>query len=213
MFKSVGLIRTVVSRIVRAERLALQDYEQGRTQQEPQITDRLIAYIQLNLNGKRFSGIDWKAVTLPDRGPRSAESQLGADLLCALELRLNGFSVSKGFLVQAKKIEPSHPFRAQDYQELKAQCEKMLDISGASFVFLYSLQSGIRVVPAISIVGARSCNPHELESISLGECFMVHFECFLGDRRLAPAVGKTLQHLLEEKRAKRVLLISGTEAD
>jgi hypothetical protein len=207
MFKNKNLVRRAANKIAAAGRMALQDLEHGRALQEPPVTDRLIAYIQYKLNDKSISGVQWHALTLPDRGPNSAESQLGADLLSVVQFDLPDFKVAKGFLAQAKLVEPSSGFTSQDSHKLKDQCEKMLAVSPASFVFLYSLQSGILVVPAIEVLAARSCNPHELTSYTLARFFTEHFECFIGDRKFAQASRHQLDVLREEYRARRVLLI------
>ena len=207
MFKNKQLVKKAVSKIAIAARLALQDLEQGRAQQEPAITDRFIAYAQMQLNGQSLAGVRWTAVTLPDRGPNSAESQIGADLLSVVRFELPDFSVTKGFLAQAKLVEPTSSFSASESKSLKVQCEKMLLVSPASFVFLYSLQSGVQVIPAIEVVGARDCNPHELTARSIPQFFTEHFECFIGDRKFAAADKKQLDSLREEFHARRVLAL------
>jgi hypothetical protein len=207
VFKNKQLVRKAVNKIAAAARQALQDLEDGRVQQEPAFTDRFIAYVQSQLHGRSLAGVCWSAVTLPDRGRNSAESQLGADLLSVVRFDLPGFSVTKGFLAQAKLVEPATSFSTAESQKLKEQCEKMLAVSPASFVFLYSLQSGVQVVPAIEVVGARDCNPHELTTRSIPQFFTEHFECFIGDRRFSAADGRQLEILREEYRARRVLAL------
>lgn len=207
MFNNKQLVSQAVNKIALAARHALDDLALGRVQQEPALTDRFVAYVQSELNGRSLAGIQWSAVTLPDRGANSAESQIGADLLSVVQFNLPGFAVTKGFLAQAKLVEPSTTFPGTESQRLRNQCDKMLDVSPASYVFLYSEHSGIRVVPAIELTGSRDCNPHELTSRSISQFFTEHFECFIGDRRFREATRKGLDILREEYRARKVLFL------
>lgn len=79
-----------------------------------------------------------------------------------LDVEMEGFSTRKGFLAQAKRVEPSGKFAASEAFRLREQCDKMLRHTSDSFVFLYSAHSGVTVVPAVEVIGARDCNPHEL---------------------------------------------------
>ena len=106
---------------------------------------------------------------MTDRGRGSQESVFGADFMAALELSLDGYQVAKGFLAQSKFVEPSQTFSKREVTRLKDQCKQMLSFSPASFVFLYSQQSGIVVVPATEILASRDCNPHELTSKKNGK--------------------------------------------
>lgn len=67
------------------------------------------------------------------------------------------------------------------WEGLKEQCNKMLDLSPDSYVFLYSRKS-ISVVPAVSVVGADKWIPHDLSSRSITRFYEEHFQCFIGDR-------------------------------
>lgn len=213
MFKNRELVKKAVNKIAAAARDALKDLQDGRVQQEPAFTDRFIAYIQTNLHGRTLAGVIWSAVTLPDRGPNSAESQLGADLLSVVRFDLADFKVAKGFLAQAKLVEPTAKFSSVESSTLKSQCDKMLAVSPASFVFLYSLHSGVLVVPAIEVVSARDCNPHELTPKTIPQFFTDHFECFIGDRRFSAATGEQLETLRADYRARKVLAMTGRSGE
>jgi hypothetical protein len=98
----------------------------------------------------------------------------------------------------------------------------MLSFSPASFVFLYSQQSGIVVVPAAEVLASRNCNPHELTSKKMASFYREHFECFIGDREISKTTPQGLNELrqrqeLNELRqryeAKRLVLLSGSEGD
>jgi hypothetical protein len=164
MFANKKLISSLVSKIGKIEKETLTALRNGRIEQEQAITDRLLGVMEYVLNGETTAGVKWTVKTLTDRGRGSQESEFGADFLAALELSLDGYQVAKGFLAQSKLVEPSQNFGSNEVKRLKEQCEKMLSHSSASFVFLYSQQSGIVVVPAIKVIAARNCNPHELIS-------------------------------------------------
>lgn len=152
------------------------------------------------------------AKTLTDRGPGSQESQFGADFMAVFRASLPDFEVAKGFLAQSKLIEPGETFTTADAKKLKQQCEKMLEHSPASFVFLYSQQSGIVVVPAGEVLAARDCNPHELTALSMGKFYEEHFECFIGDHSIKADV--TLRSCINSfiSHARSVTLVMQAES-
>jgi len=210
MFQNKKLVSRVVANINKAAVVTMEDLAEGRVAQEPAFTDRLLANIQVLLDGKNIGGVKWRAKTLSDRGKGSEESRYGADFLGSLVLELGEFSVSKGFLAQAKLTEPSQSFAARDFKDLKGQCEKMLNLSSASYVFLYSQQSGIQVVPAIEVASARSCNPHELTGKAITAFFKDHLECFIGDTRIKSASADTLEELKKTYGARAAIQLHGT---
>ncbi|MFZ2448018.1 MAG: hypothetical protein WAW37_16800 [Syntrophobacteraceae bacterium] len=144
---------------------------------------------------------------LTDRGKGAQEREYGADFLGVLDINLSDFSVKKGFLSQAKIIEPDRVFPRREYERMHQQCEEMLWITPDAFVFIYSTQ-GIRVIPAISIVSATHCNPHELYSRSLARFFEEHFQSFIGDRRLGAPNIDVLEVVQREYRARAALYLS-----
>ena len=209
MFKNQKLVRDVTARINRAANNTLKAIAVGRAQLEPQVTDRLLGAIEQELDGTFIGGIVWVAKTLTDMVKNSQEGEFGADFMGVLSLELNDFEARKGFLSQAKLIEPSQSFRIAESKRLKGQCEKMLKFSTESFVFLYSQQSGIRIVPAVDVVGARDCNPHELTSKSITEFFKDHLECFIGDRAIQSATPEGLAELRAQYQARTGIFLGG----
>ncbi len=209
MFRNQKLVRAVTGRINRAARNTLRALASGRVQLEPQVTDRLLGAIEQEMDGRFIGGVQWVAKTLTDRVKKSQESEFGADFMGVLSLDLNDFRTNKGFLSQAKLVEPSQSFSAAESKRLKVQCEKMLGFSPESFVFLYSQQSGIRIVSAIDILGARNCNPHELTSKSISEFFKDHLECFVGDRAIQSASPEGLAELRARYQARTGIFLAG----
>ncbi|MBD2131115.1 hypothetical protein H6F47_01210 [Sphaerospermopsis sp. FACHB-1094] len=129
MFNNKKLVKSLVKKIAQVERETLEAFRDGRVEQEPALTDRLLGKMESVLNNKRIAGIKWTVKTLTDRGGRSQESIFGADFMAALELSMDGFHIRKGFLVQSKLVEPSHTFTKREFAILKDQCKKMLDFS------------------------------------------------------------------------------------
>ena len=213
MFTNKRLVNSLVKKIGQVELETLDALREGRVEQEPALTDRLLGSMEGVLNNKRVAGVKWTVKTLTDRGGGSQESVFGADFMAALELSLDGYNVRKGFLVQSKLVEPSQNFSQAEFARLKDQCKKMLAFSPASFVFLYSQQSGIVVVPATEILASRDCNPHELTSKKMVNFYREHFECFIGDRGIHRANPQGLEDLRQRYEAQRLVLLYGSEGD
>lgn len=209
MFRNSKIASQLAAKIAKAAQEATDSYRSLLVEQEPQITDRFLGICQHSINGARIGGVQWTAKTFTDRGAGSQEREYGADFLCSYELQMPTFKVAKGFLAQAKRIEPSDYFSPKDFGDMQSQCEKMLSISPSSFVFLYSRQNGVQVVPALSVVAARPCNPHELTAVAVRPFFTDHFECFIGDRGLAITSADGVPGLLAEMRARAALALIG----
>ena len=184
----------------------MEDFTDGLVGQEPHLTDRMLGRIAQSLDGYRTKGVIWTAKTLTDHGPNTEEKKYGADFVGVLEIDIPGYKVKKGFLAQAK-LAKSGKMRADEFRRMIAQCEQMLNLSPSSFVFLYSLD-GIRVIPAIAIVGAVdpeiAFNPEGLYSRKLQTFYEEHFECFIGDRRISEPSERTLADL----RARYLLFLA-----
>ena len=125
-----------------------------------------------------------------------------------LNIALPEFAVSKGFLAQAKLIRKGG---SGDLKELRQQCKKMLVLSPDSFVFLYG-QDGVRVVPAIAVVGAK-VDPVLLYSRSAQRFFEEHFECFIGDGNIKSATPTTLDSMRKRFEARSAIEIRAVLAD
>jgi hypothetical protein len=147
-------------------------------------------------------GIRWSAKTLTDRGRGSQESQYGADFMGVLNIALPEFTVSKGFLAQAKLIRNDV---VGDDIKLRQQCEKMLNLSPDSFVFLY-WPTAVRVVPAVSVLGCR-VDPVHLYSRSAQRFFEEHLQCFIGDRNIQSPTPMTLDAIRARFVARSAILL------
>ena len=225
MIRRLKSVRRIAREISSAADGALDSYREGRVEEEPQLTDRILGAIEdrvlirqlvaygdlarempdpdspLSLTkpviAKRpRGGIVWKARTLrTGRGVAAEEKRHGADLMGILDLALPDYSATKGFLAQAKKAEPGQRFSKRDWGRLRSQCEKMLLRTPASFVWVYSRSEGIRIFSANSVLGLESRCIFDLYSRSVSSFFENHIECFIGDRRLDSTNIETLDAL------------------
>jgi hypothetical protein len=209
MFANRELVRKVVNRVRAAARETVDDLIATRVEHETQFTDRFLGNLRHQLNGKTIAGVQWRVKTLTDRVKKGQEQEFGADFMGALDVEIEEFSAKKGFLAQAKRLEPSAKFPASEASRLRQQCDKMLSHTPDSFVFLYSAQSGVTVVPAIAVVGARDCNPHELTSKPVAEFFGDHLECFIGDPKIQSADIRQLDALRANLAARTAFTLQG----
>lgn len=188
MISSYGIIRKSASQVAQAANRVCDVLAEGRIEQEPDFTSRMLGAIEEAMNNFSVKGVRWTAKTLTDRGPGAQEKQYGADFIGVLEISLPGYEVRKGFLAQAKLIEPNKRMASRDFHRMASQCERMLRLSPDSFVFLYSKQ-GVSVVPAISIVSVATSmpftNPYRLYPRGIATFYQEHFASFIGDRNIS----------------------------
>jgi hypothetical protein len=212
LIRRYAAIRAAAARVAQAANSTTDAFVTGRVEQEPAFTERMLGRIEQAMDGFERHGVQWRAKTLTDRGRGSQERRFGADFMGVLNIRLEDYVLDKGFLVQAKLIEPTATMSRAELARMSQQCEIMLSMSPDSFVFLYARQ-GISVVPAISVVAAIGArNPHELYSRSVSRFFEEHFESFVGDRRLSAPDIKSLESIRLAFAARSLLNLSLTEA-
>lgn len=206
-----GLVRAVARRINNAAEITVHDLDQGEIQQEPSMTDRLLGGIRNAIDGYRSKGVTWRAITLTDRGRGAQERKYGADFAGVLSVDLPDFRVDKGFLAQAKLIR-NNGMPMGEFHRMVDQCEQMLRLSSASFVFLYT-RTGIRIVPAISVIGASNpdfiLDTSTLYSRSLSKFYEDHLECFLGDRN----INEPTEAMLERLDTNSLLYIAARQSE
>ena len=198
-------IREVASRIAGATDHSVEALREGRVEHEPAITDRMLGAIEMSLHQAEIRGIRWQAKTLTDRGSRAQEAQYGADFMGVLNIDLPDFKVSKGFLAQAKLVRGQS---VGSLVELRDQCDKMLDLSADSFVFLYSGE-GVTVVPALSVV-ASTQSPLSLYNRSVQRFFEEHLMCFIGDRSIQSPTPESLAALRDRFNARSLFLFQAS---
>ncbi len=199
-------VREVAAHIGSAIDHSVEALAEGRVQQEPAMTDRMLGAIEESLRTFSAHGIAWHALTLTDHGRGAQESQFGADFLGVLNVELPDYQVSKGFLAQAKLVRKSG---VDDLERLQEQCRKMLRFTPDSFVFLYG-KRGVRVVSAIAVIGC-SLSPLELYHQSAKRFLIEHLKCFIGDRRIQTATPRGLAELRQQTDARSAYMILGRQ--
>ena len=201
-----AFIRNAARRIAVAADAAVSDLTEGLVEQEPQLTDRMLGRIAASMQGYESKGVRWKARTLPDRGPGAEEKVFGADFVGVLDMDIPGFKVKKGFLAQAKLLRPNGMSK-REFRRMVDQCNQMLDLSPASYVFVQSTD-GIRVLPATAVVGTSTAklafDAGAHYSRRLSRFYEDHFECFIGDSKINEPTRETLDNL----RARSLLELS-----
>jgi len=233
-----GTVQRVVATLEAAEGMTIRSFQEGRIETEPTFTDRFLGAVEMAFGETvRVRDYKFKARTLRDRGPGAPENEFGADLCGVLDIDIEHFKLSKGFLAQAKIAgkeevsitkEPLDALNVQvtrensDYPKVQVrlsgkpndkkprlltQCEHMLEITPDSYVFIYSLE-GILVVPASTITNMSfERKPQPVYSKTLSQFFRDFLMSFIGDLRLKAYDDETLRELRNSTRANTALLL------
>lgn len=184
MLKNRYILKSVADVVTKAAKQTIEDLRDGYVEHEAHVTGLLLANLQNQLDGKTLKGIHWKAKTFTDRGRQSQESEFGADFLGVLTLDLLGLCITKGFFAQAKLIRHSRKWaNASEFKRLQKQCQKMLNVTLDSFVFIYS-KRGIKIVPALSVLGTSAENMNSLSNRTIGRFFTEYVKCSVGDPKI-----------------------------
>ena len=199
VLKPLRSVRTIAREFDLVANRAFDAYREDRVMEEPQVTDRILGAIEVSIQNRQFGGVVWKARTLKTSGKGAEEKRHGADLMGVLDINLPFFKVKKGFLAQAKRAEPDGRFSLQEWKRLLFQCEKMLERTPDSFVWIYSKREGIRIFSANSVLGLgmTSRNVFDLYHHSVSSFFESHLECFIGDPLLNSTNIETLDTLAD----------------
>lgn len=192
---TVAAIQIEVTRVVRSRDV----------REEEDYTSRLLAAIESGLARVGADALEWTSAVLRKQ---TEEPRLGADFAGVLRIRHQGYDVGKGFLVQSKLVGRG---KSLDKRRLLAQSRAMLNVTPASYVFLYG-RDGITVVPAIAVVAAGG-DPRGLSSWDYTTFFLEHFRCFVGDASLRPTQNQTLGEFLESLPARRLAYMDLRSAD
>jgi hypothetical protein len=148
----------------------------GGIREEEDFTSQMLSAVRSGLVRVRLDGFQWDSSVVKKQ---TEEPKIGADFAGVLRVRRDGYQVDKGFLAQAKL---AGPHKRIVKSKLLVQAEAMLEISAASFVFLYR-PTGVSVVPAISVVANRG-EPRDLIEWNFGDFLLEHFRSLR--RRSAP---------------------------
>jgi hypothetical protein len=177
-----------------------------------EITLHLLEDIQHRLNGRQIKDVKFSVYVYRKR---SEEPYVGADLAGVLEMNLDGVSITKTYLAQAKVGKIVKGSFKDDYVVAKdsrvlGQAYDMLRITPSSYIFLYSAK-GIEVVPAqeVRLANSNTISTQRFYTRTLGSFYEEFFKCFIGDNKLTPyPIKKTdLEYFAQEVNVKNVLII------
>jgi hypothetical protein len=163
-------------------------YRQGHVRDEDDITGVLVGSLQTTLEHSSIEGVDLTVAILRHRGGVAAEERrYGADMLLHVTVDTSTQEFSKGVLVQAKKSSSSDYWSSRIRSELNDQCNRMLNVTPAAFVFNYSVY-GMRCGAASRVVGARG--PQSVRYLcgwTPYRFFLEFFRCPIGDPKITSA--------------------------
>ena len=197
-------LKAVAKEVGDAAESVIEAYRAGRIGDEEDITARMVQAIEDAVRPvrrrRRAAGsnvsVSWTAKTLrTGRGVAAEEGRHGADLLAVAEINYAGSVVTKGFLGQAKRVEPGAILVQSEWERLQAQVRLMLELTPDAFVLLYSKHYGVRFVSALTVAQVGRRDLFELSAQTLREFFEWHLACFIGDRTLDEPHIRTLDDL------------------
>lgn len=201
----------------RAAEKTLALWREGRRTEEPEINSAFIDSLESELDGRHVGGVRVGTWIYKSRARGRGEKLTGADFGNLLDINFDSFRVQKAFLGQAKKVPAGQDAIARLLRDrgLAAQCRKMLDITPASFVFIYT-RDEVTVVPAVDVYSLLSCaRPRPrvmLHGKRVGSFYAEYFKTFIGDHRIVEAIGdaRALAEFSERYAVPRVQYISLT---
>lgn len=212
MFVIDGIVKLLGDLVKKAEHKIIEEIKNGEVEDEPSITNRFIERTKTYLEESEGKLVkhNLHIRTLLDRGPKAPEREFGADICGVLDVELDDYYTnSKGFLAQAKceseyvKVDmaPRGIIRvnfnpSREFNRLKEQVNRMLEITPDSFVFIYSTK-GFVVVPASSVRGLSSETGGVVYGKPIANFFKEFLMCFIGDHRLTATDNETLRELRE----------------
>jgi hypothetical protein len=162
---------------------AMEPIRRGRHVDEDDLTGILVGRIGAALDGE-IGGLKWRCSILRHRrGSAAEEKRFGADLLMHVVMETPSQTYSKGVLIQAKKIGPDRNMTGREKQELTEQCQRMLAVTPATFVFDYG-KGLVRCGPASRIVGASSHDLYKTCGWTSYRFFLEYFRSPIGDPRI-----------------------------
>jgi hypothetical protein len=173
-------------RASRATDRTMKDYRLRYVHDEDDVTGYLLGALRTELSGA-IVHLYWSAAILRHRkGVAAEEKRFGADILIHVSLETETLKYSKGVLVQAKRLERTTYLFRREYETLIDQCNKMLAVTPAAFVFAYAY-SGMRCGSATAIAGSTSHTPYEQCVWTSYRFYRELFLCPIGDPKITSA--------------------------
>jgi hypothetical protein len=209
-----GKVSQAIDRVV-------EDYAAGDAVHENPFSGQLTGRVKETLREFETSGVRWqvdsasdkgrarlRARQLTSQGADTEESRFGADIIFCLDIGLSDYNAKKGFLVQSKRLEPGTHLNKVTSDELREQCSKMLAVTPASMVFLYSSR-GVHVVPATAVAASTTYDIYTLPTYAMRVLFDDFAMCWFGDPLLQATDPASLERLRALAEAREALLFKG----
>lgn len=210
-------------RLAKATQRVVADYQEGDVVGEEPFSDQLCGRLKETLEDFETPNVRWQVdVAVGGEGAarlrmrtlnkRTEEPRFGADLVMVLDLKLKDYTIRKGLLAQAKRLEPGKNMKTADWMKLRDQCADMLEITPASMVFLYS-KSGITPISATAAVAYGQRDLHELETYSMEVFFRDFAICWIGDPHIQASDPASLEALRLVTGARAAVRFVGVDRD
>lgn len=223
-------IELAAQTMVRAAEDTARDFALGDVGGEEDFSGQLIGRIKSRVEDLRTPNANWRASSvieervdgpllptvrlsarqLGSKGRRSEESWSGADIVMVFDAQGPDNHIKKGVLIQAKRLDPGDKLTIRVSRDLKKQCRDMLNLTPASFIFLYS-GNGVACVSAASVEATERRDLHELVPFQNFWFFHDFLVCWIGDPRLQATDRASLAELRALTRARNALLVSAAE--
>lgn len=193
-----GVIKNFGTIIEDVKKQVIENMKRGNIPAETSITAEFLGILQneINTHGQEIfgmRGLKIYATILQDRGPKTDESEFGADFAMLLDINIDNFILKKGFFCQAKKEGKEIKINKgryttvrfsanREFKRLQGQVYNMLQITPDSFVLIYGLDEFV-LVPASSVSGMT--NSDSLYGKRIQNFFEEFLLCFIGDPRIS----------------------------
>lgn len=166
---------------------AMKKYASGFVTDEDDITGVLVGNLDTDLEGS-IGGLDWStSIVRHRRGSAAEERTVGADVVIHVKLETPTQKYSKGVLVQAKRVDKDELMTGRAHSELIDQCDRMLTITPASYVFDYA-KGRMRCGAATKLAGSTRRDLYRACGWTSYRFFLELFRCPVGDPRLTTAL-------------------------
>ena len=182
-------MRTAAHSAEQAVRRAMAKYRDGLVTDEDDLTGVLVGSLDAEFSAKRMSvgGLQWSSSILRHRkGVAAEEKRIGADMIIHVRVNTPIQNYSKAVLVQAKRHEPGDQMSNRERNELMGQCNKMLAVTPAAFVFDYA-KGKMRCASATKIAGSTNFDLYAACNLTAYRFFLEFFRCPIGDPKITSA--------------------------
>lgn len=143
-----------------------------------------------HVNGQTKDGVEFVARTTTNQDASPATATPGADLAIVIDAALPGYTVMTTVLVQTVTLAGGDETPI-DHHQVATGADAMLDTTPDSFVFVFPVDGGVKVVPAAAITAYTASGetipatfPDAFYMESLGRFIEDHARCFIGDHTL-----------------------------